>query len=373
VTKQVRLYVVLGAVAVLVLGTGIFVAIQLLSNRVNNVIKQADLFGSPTSTTTPTPTASPTPPPGHDIKGPLNVLLVGVDTRVQVSDWIPHADAVMIMHVAADLKSAYLVSLPRDLLVNIPPFGPAQFGGAHTKLTHAMSYGARVPGSKTANPVQGFQLVANTVSAYTGIQRFDAGMVLTFFGLTYLVDAIGGIDMYVDQQVVSIHMQPDGHHRIPCGGCPHGYSGPQATYNVGPQHLSGWQALDLARQRYIPGGDYTRGRHQRQIIKAMMAQVFTRDFVTNPSKVNDLARALGNTVIFDGRGRQPMEFAYALRDLRPAGVTLVGLPGGSAYSGGGYIGESLNGIQTPYFDALRADSLGPFLAANPGLVHGNTG
>jgi anionic cell wall polymer biosynthesis LytR-Cps2A-Psr (LCP) family protein len=371
VTKQVRLYVVLGAVAVVVLGTGIFVGVQLLSNRVNNSIQQADLFG--TATATPTTPSSTTPPPGHDIKGPLNILLVGVDTRVAEKDWVPHADAVMIMHVSADLKSAYLTSLPRDLVVNIPAFGPAGFGGDRTKLTHAMSYGSKVPGSKTPNPVQGFQLVANTVSAYTGIQRFDAGMVLTFFGLIYLVDAIGGIDMHVDQQVVSIHIRPDGHHRTPCGGCAHGFSGPQATYNVGPQHFAGWQALDYARQRYIPGGDYTRGRHQRQIIKAMVSQALSRDFATNPSKVDDLLRGLAETVIFDGRGRKPTEFAYALRDLRADRLTLVGLPGGSAYSGGGYIGESLNGIQSSYFAAVRDDNVGPFLAANPGLVHGDAG
>ena len=64
--------------------------------------------------------------------------------------------------------------------------------------------------------------------------------------------------MYVDQQVVSIHMRPDGVHRAPCGGCSHGYSGPRATYNVGTHHFVGWQALDYARQRYIPGGDYAR-------------------------------------------------------------------------------------------------------------------
>lgn len=374
--KGVRLYVALGVVAAVVLATGAFVGIRLVWNRFNDAIPQADLFGMPTpgaAPTTATPTPSPTPPPGHDIKGPLNFLLVGVDTRASVRDWIPHADAVMIMHVSADLKSAYLVSLPRDLVVNIPAFGPARFGGARTKLTHAMSYGARVPGSTTPNPAQGFQLVARTVSAYTGIQHFDAGMLLTFFGLRYLVDSIGGIDMYIDQKVVSVHIQPDGNHRSPCGRCSHGYSGPQATYNIGRQHLSGWQALDYSRQRYIPGGDYARGRHQRQIIKAIMAQVLTRDFITNPIKVDEMVQALGDTAIFDGRGRKPMEFAYALRDLRPAGLTLVGLPGGSAYGGGGYVGENLNGIQSSYFAALRQDNLAGFLAANPGLVNQDAG
>src|SRR4029079_7515972 len=103
------------------------------------------------------------------------------------------------MHVNADLTSAWLTSLPRDLVVNIPSFAPANFGGGRTKLTHAMSYGARVPGSATPNATQGFQLVAKTVSGYTGIANFDAGVMLTFAGLTDIVNAIGGIDVYIDQ------------------------------------------------------------------------------------------------------------------------------------------------------------------------------
>lgn len=59
-----------------------------------------------------TPTPSPTPEPGAAITGPLNLLLVGVDTRVSEPDWEPHADAVLIMHVTKELDRAYLFSLP---------------------------------------------------------------------------------------------------------------------------------------------------------------------------------------------------------------------------------------------------------------------
>jgi LCP family protein required for cell wall assembly len=339
---------------------------------VENAIPQADLLGTPTptaSSATVVAPASPTAPPGSDIKGPLNILIVGVDTRVSVRDWIPHADAVMIMHVNKDLTSAWLTSLPRDLVVNIPAFAPARFGGARTKLTHAMSYGARVPGSSTPNPAQGVQLVAKTVSAYTGIQQFDGAALTTFNGLTALIDGIGGIDIYIDQNVTSIHRRPDGQYRTVCGGCSHGYSGPQAQYNMGNTHLAGWQALDYARQRYIPGGDYARGRHQRQIIKAIVTRLFNTPFMTDLQSIDNLVTVLGSSLIIDARGRRPMEFAWALHNLKAQNITLVGLPGGGAYAGGSYIGESLNGIQSSYFSALRADNLQAFLAANPGLTN----
>jgi polyisoprenyl-teichoic acid--peptidoglycan teichoic acid transferase len=370
VTRRVRLVSLLAVVAVLV-GAGVFVGWRYIVNGVNHAIPQANLFGddTPSSSTSPTVTASPTPPPGADIKGPLNILIAGIDTRVSVPGWIPHSDAVMILHVNASLTAGYLTSLPRDLVVDIPPFAPSNFGGSRTKLTHAMSYGSYVPGKSKRDPAQGFALLAKTVSAYTGINHFDAGALVTFYGLTRLVNVMGGIDVYVDQQVISIHRRPDGKYRTVCGGCLHGYTGPQAVYTVGLHHLNGWQALDYSRQRYTAGGDYTRQRHQRQVIKAMIARIFSANIISNPLRISEIIKGLASTLVFDGRGRSAVEFAYALRNIRPDALTLVGLPGGGVYSGGQYIGEALSSIQSSYFAAMRADKLDSFVKANPKLVN----
>jgi polyisoprenyl-teichoic acid--peptidoglycan teichoic acid transferase len=369
VNRSVRLLALLATV-VLVLAGGAYVGWRVVVNRANHAIPQTDLFGDNTPGASgqgsPTSTA---PPPGADIKGPLNILIAGVDTRVSVPGWVPHSDAIMIMHVDASLTHAYLTSLPRDLVVNIPAFAPSHFGGAHSKITHAMTFGSRVSGQSNPNPALGFQLLAKTVSAYTGIPRFDAGAVLTFNGLIGVVEMIGGIDVYVDQQVVSIHLRPDGRRRTPCASCAHGYTGPQMTYTVGLHHFFGWQALDYSRQRYLSGGDYTRQRHQRQVIKAIVAKLFSSSVVSNPARIGGIIHALGNAIIFDGRGRTPLEFAYALRNLNSSAITLVGLPGFALYSGGSYLGESLFSIQASYFAALRADTLDTFVKAHPELVN----
>jgi len=379
VTKQIRLYLILGVAALVLLGGGAFVGIRLLTDKVNEAIPQADLLGAQSSpsgsapATPGQPTPSPTPPPGSDIKGPLNILIVGIDTRVSVKDWVPHADAVMIMHVNADHTQSWITSLPRDLVVNIPAFQPAGFGGGRTKLTHAMSYGSRIPGSTQVNNAQGFQLVAKTVSAYTGIQQFDAAALLSFNGLTWLVDSVGGIDINIDMDVSSIHRAPTGKYRPTCGGCEHGYSGPQAQYKKGMMHLVGWQALDYSRQRYIAGGDYARARHQRQVVQATIAKAFKTAYMTDFAAIDNTLKSFAGAFVFDGRGQTPMAFGYALRNLRPESVTQVGLPGSGAYSGGTYIGENLNGIQSSYFAALRQDNLGQFLVANPSLTGASAG
>ncbi|MFK3981144.1 LCP family protein [Micromonospora sp. NPDC050397] len=317
---------------------------------------------------TASPTPSPTPEPGADVKGPLNLLLVGVDTRVSEPDWEPHADAVLIMHVAETLDRAYLFSLPRDLVVDVPPFAKARFPGERTKLTHAMSYGSRVSGGKAKpSTKQGLELVEATVSRYTGIAEWDASAVLTFGGFDNLVDALGGIDLYVDQQVASQHRQPDGRHR-PGNANGDGYAGPQMVYETGNRHLTGWQALDYARQRYTTGGDYARQRHQQQLIKAIVAKVVSEQLARDPDRLDQVLRALGEALTFSGRDQRVVDFAFALSGLRPETITLVGLPGASVGSGGSYLGEQLTQVGTRFLTELRAGRADAYLAANPELV-----
>jgi anionic cell wall polymer biosynthesis LytR-Cps2A-Psr (LCP) family protein len=307
------------------------------------------------------------PPPGSDITGPLDLLLIGVDTRVTIPGWEPHADAIMLLHVDAGLTRGYLTSLPRDLRVDMPAFPKSGFRGGRYKITEAMSRGSLVAGSKTPSAEQGYELLTRVIEDYTGIAAFDAGAVLTFSGLSRLTDALGGVTLRIDQKVVSQHRRPDGTLRTPRRGGG-GYVGPQATYLPGVRKLKGWQALDYARQRYTPGGDYTRQRHQRQLVKALFAKAAGAGLATDPGKLGQVITALGDTLVYSG-GREPIEYAYALRNLSPDRLTLVGLPGGSVTSGGGYLGEELRPLGRQYLRAVARDDPAGFLADHPELVH----
>lgn len=363
--RSTRIWAIIGGVIVL-LGAGIFIVINSLRTELNNALPQTNLFGSQSPTAKPS--SSPTPA-GMEIPGALNILIVGVDTRTYVTGWIPHADAVMIMHVDPDHTHAYLFSLPRDLVVDIPAFAPAHFGGERSKLTHAMAFGSMT--GKLPVEATGFQLLAQTVSNYTGIKTWNGGAVLQFQGLKKIVDRLGGIDIYVDEKTVSIHMQPNGQPRPVCNSCDHGASGPQAVYNVGTMHMVGWQALDYARQRYIDGAAYARERHQRQIIKAMITKIIKTAYMTDPGTILNLFRTLGSNLLFDGRGHQAIDFAYTLRHLTPGSLTLVGLPGSGDYTGGSYQGEDLvSSIAQPFFAAVRNNQAAAFLKANPTLING---
>ncbi|HET9517205.1 MAG TPA: LCP family protein [Actinoplanes sp.] len=332
---------------------------------------------TPTAVSTPRPTGSlvlletdaPTvavPPPGSDLDGPLNLLLVGLDTRASIRNWQPHADAVLVMHLPAGLAKGYLFSLPRDLVVDVPADADSGFGGGRMKLTEAMTHGSRVPGKLRPDVQQGLELLGETVSRYTGIAEFDASAALTFSGFSRLTDALGGVTLRIDQKVVSKHNRPDGTHRTVVPG---GYVGPQMVYRPGVRTLVGWQATDYARQRYTAGGDYTRQRHQQQLVKALLTKASGSALATDQGRLQRILTVLGDTLTFDGQGTDPIAFAYALRALDPEQLTLVGLPGSGVGTGSNYRGERLRKTGRDFLAALVAGEQDAFLAANPKLIN----
>lgn len=360
--RWARLCAVFGALLMLVSG-GLLVAGEILLARYEGAVTEADLFGDTAAAALPK----------SDIKGPLNILLAGIDPRDSEPNWIPRADSVLILHVPASMDRGYLFSLARDLWVQVPRFERANYRGGRDRLAHAMFIGAQVPGQSKPDYARGFELLAKTVSDYTGIERFDAGAIINFTGFKRIVDAMGGVTMYIDMDVTSIHMQPDGKHRKPSGirgaeGAA-SYVGPRKQYKKGTHHLKGWEALDYVRQRYIPGGDYARQRHQQQFIRAMASQALSRDVATNPRKLDGVLRAAGKSLVFNGRGHSVVDFALALRDLRADSIVMVKLPGRSIIENGRYIGEELTDPTPDFLQALRAGRLDSFLLANPQLVN----
>jgi polyisoprenyl-teichoic acid--peptidoglycan teichoic acid transferase len=353
------LLIAAAVVVVLLVGGAVFAA-----TRGDDTTPPVAAPSNPPTESAPTPSPTPTVQPGADIRGPLNLLLVGVDTRVSVPGWEPHADAVLILHVNEDLDSGYLFSLPRDLVVDIPAFPKAGYRGGNTKLTHAMSYGSR-RGKGEPSATQGYQLLSQTVSKYTGIKKFDAGAILNFGGFEKLINELGGVEMYVDQKVVSKHRQPNGKPRTLSGG---DYIGPQATYNPGNREFKGWQAIDYARQRYTAGGDYARQRHQQQLIKAILAKALSTGLPTDADAIQRLFKALGGSVDVIAGERTPVDFGFALSKLRPETLTLVALPGGGVGRGSGYRGEQLTKEGRDFITQLRAGKADAYLKAHPKLV-----
>lgn len=335
---------------VLVVGSGgSLVAGTVLIDHVNNSIQQDDLLGD----------GAPKHKPS-DVKGPIDMLLAGSDMR---NSWKstgqkPRTDSIMWLHIPASLDRAYLLSLPRDLRVDIPLVQATGLGGGQDRLNASFP-----DGMKNVNDIAGgMQSLNRTVTQLTNARFTMAGLV-NWDGFTAITKALGGVTMCLDQGFTS--HQP-------------GFTnGPPLTFPSGCHHYKAAKALKLVRQRDdVPGGDYGRQKLQQQYVKQIVKQAMSRGVATDPSKLNALLKAAGKAVTLDLGGYTPIDLALALHKITPSTITTLQVPhqaiwegGTSAADGGTYVGE---GLQQPLgnqlFTALRNDRIDKLLLSHPELA-----
>jgi LCP family protein required for cell wall assembly len=231
------------------------------------------------------------------VSGPLNYLLVGSDQRSGAADASHRADTILMVHVPAGLDRGYLISIPRDLLVQIPA-APNGYPGGSDKVNAAYQHGGAGEG--------GARLLSATLTRLTGV-RFDGAALIDFSGFRTVIDLLGGVRMCVRTPVRSIHTD--------------------TLFPAGCQRMDGARALDFARQRYgLPGGDYDRQRHQQQLLRAMLDQAGRTDLRTNPVRLDQVIRAVGASLTVDTNGVPLEDLILALHGLRADGLLGVRLP-----------------------------------------------
>ena len=208
---------------------------------------------SPSSTAT---TADP------DKGDPVDVLLLGSDSRDQAQSkegdsGDGRSDTLMLLHLTADRKDAYLISFPRDMWVEVP-------GHGENKINAAYSYG-------------GTKLVAETVNQLTGI-TIDHAAVVDFSGFADLTEAVGGVTVNNTQAFSS-----------------HGFNYPKGKITI-----SGKKALWFVRERHsLAQGDFDRAANQRKVVKALVAKVASPSTLANPGKLSKVVSQLAQYVTVD--------------------------------------------------------------------------
>ena len=314
-----RLFIIFGAVLMVVAGGGI-VAKNLLLGYATKNVAQEDLLGD---------TGNKAQQKGHvSITGAKNKLLIGIDARPdQPTTDLIRSDSIMILHIPESHDAAFLVSIPRDTWVKIPAYnnGAKKFNGQYDKINAAYAFGGDgltgAPARKNA-----VSLLALTLKTLWGI-TFDGAAIVDFQGFQQVVTKIGGVDMYVDQETTSVHIGHDkkGFTKVPfrqytksdgSGGLDPISGVTPVVYHVGYQHLEPWQALDYVRQREtLPNSDYDRQRHQQQFIKAIFKKVLSSEVLTNPVKFNDVLTDVGTSKTVDSGGIDLDDGAYAMRAI----------------------------------------------------------
>jgi LCP family protein required for cell wall assembly len=340
--------VLLGFGVALTLLSGIaLIGGKILITRYTNQVDQQDMLGNAAADHKSDP-----------LEGPLNLLLVGVDERTVEDD--PEgtrSDTIMVLHVDASHQNVYLLSIPRDTLVDIPPFGK-RTKPIQEKINAAFQLGSDNGGGRSG----GFELLADTVNQLLGL-KFDAGAIINFAGFKNVVDAMGGVDMCIDQRVQSIHLDVN--------GAPLGPHGTPATYRPGCQHLKPWQALDFVRQRHTAGGDYDRQRHQQQFLKAIGKEALSAGVVSNPGKLDRVLKAAGKTLTVDAGNAGLTDWAQLLAGIGMDHVTMIKTNGGkfaSAKCPDGSSCQALTPDSYALFAAAKDDTVAAFLTDHPDWV-----
>ncbi|WP_213451136.1 LCP family protein [Rhizomonospora bruguierae] len=350
-----RLVVLFGAVLMLASGVTV-VGGKALIGRYTEGLTQQNLLGGAAKTETS---------PGQALKGPINLLLLGVDERARSAGEM-RSDTIIILHVPASHDQAYLVSVPRDLWVEVPPFAKAKFGGGHHKMTEAFYFGSR----NGLGRAGGAELVAMTINKLTGI-TFNGAAIIDFNGFKGVIDALDGVRMCVDQRVKSAHMRMVNGKPTWLAEARKVGGGEIIWHEKGCKDMAGWEALDYARQRYgLKNSDYDRQRHQQQLIKAMVKKAMTAGVVTNLPKLDKLIKAAGKAFVLDTNGVPIEDFIFTLKGVAANDLVMIRTNGGkiSPANVQGTSAEALTQTSVELFEAVKKGRVGEFVAAHPDFV-----
>lgn len=188
---------------------------------------------------------------------PFYMLLLGTDGRP--GEDLYRTDSIIVARIDPTAKSATLISIPRDTYV--------VYDGSEMKINAVFTYGQMDDGSGASEMVEVLNdLLGIQISQYAEIN---------FEGMQTLIDAVGGIDLYI----------PEGDELIGDEYLP------GIEIQSGQQHLDGEHALAFSRSRYIySDGDYTRMRHQRMVLGALADKILNNlDVATIPAILESLA------------------------------------------------------------------------------------
>lgn len=191
------------------------------------------------------------PAPTWDGGSRVNVLFIGVDARDwEVNATAPRSDTMILFTIDPVTKTAGMLSIPRDMWVDIPGFG---YGRINTAYNLGEAY--KLPGG-------GPGLAMKTVEKFLGVPVNYYGQV-DFNTFIAMIDTIGGIDVQVKERLVLD---------------PVGTGMDKVVITPGYRHLVGWKALAYARTRKTEGGDVDRAQRQQDVIFAIMEKVLSPDY-----------------------------------------------------------------------------------------------
>ena len=259
--------------------------------------------GTPLAPDLPTPIANAPAVeyPRWDGGSRIHILFIGLDYRDwQQGEGPPRSDSMILFTIDPITGTAGMLSIPRDMFVNIPGYGYSRINtayssgeGNHTPPT------ARLPGG-------GPGLAMKTVEQFIGVP-VNYYIQVDFNTFIEMINIIGGIDIFSDEKLV---LDPAGtgldHVAITCCGI---------------RHLQGPQALAYARTRHTDGGDVDRAKRQQKVIFAIRDKVFSPEYFPQfiaqaPQLYNAFSAGIHTNMSLE----DAIKLAVLVRDIPPASI-----------------------------------------------------
>ncbi|MEU7330842.1 LCP family protein [Streptomyces parvus] len=246
--------------------------------------------------------------------GPMNILVIGTDKRTGKGNEgygdkgsEGHADTNILFHVSEDRTNATAMSIPRDLVTDIPECETKQSDGTSTtipgtpneRFNTSLGQNGRDPGC-----------TMKTVENITGLKP-DHFMMVDFNAVKELTTAVGGVEVCMSKPVDD----PKSHLVLP----------------QGKSKVQGEKALALLRTRDSFGNrsDLDRIKVQQQFLGSMIRKMKSSDTLTNPKKLYKLADAATNALTVDsaiGDAQKLMTLAQEISKVDTKNITFLTMP-----------------------------------------------
>lgn len=235
-------------------------------------------------------------PPNKAIDGEaedrINILLIGKGGQGWSGGEL--ADTIIIASVRPSTQTVAMVSLPRDLYVDIPTLG-------WRKINNATAHGRA-----TDYPGGGEKLMEEVVETVSGLPIHYYATV-DFTAFRDVVDELGGVDVHVEKDLYDPYYPT------------YDFGYQTVSVPAGDHHFNGEQALQYARSRKTTS-DFDRARRQQQVLLAMKDAFLSIDTLFHPTKIIGILDSLGPHVATNMKVWEMTRLGNLVKAVQPSSI-----------------------------------------------------
>ena len=215
-------------------------------------------------------------------KRPVSILLLGTDTGDLGRIYKGRTDTIIVMTINPQTKKTMLMSIPRDMKVNLPDYEDE----SPAKINAAYAYG-------------GTKETINTVQKYFNIP-IDYYALVNMAGMKQAINQVGGVTVTSPLTFT--------------------YEGYSFTKGV-PEHMNGTKALKFCRMRYDdPQGDYGRQQRQKMVIMALLTKSASYKTVLNQKFLKTISKNAKTDLSFSNMMTLAKSYRGATKNIQQGHV-----------------------------------------------------